>query len=327
MSALPISERRLILDGGKTKTEAAIVDGNGSITARFTGPGLPIIESPNGFDGVVDSLRVTIAGLGSPEPFHTVCIGLNGILGTGSGPMSQATQALQTVVHASRYIVTSDVVTSFVGAHGVNAGVVIAAGTGSIILAIGDDGAAHPVDGYGPFGGDRGSGYDIGRQGVYSALRFADGVSGSESIYNQAIEQFGSITAMMSSIYGSDNPTKVVASFSHGVATAAASGDPIAIAIWDRAGKDLAEGAVAAARAASLLEAPFMVAITGGLLRAGSRLQAPLVAELARLAPHARISDAGGGALGGCIVLALSDDDVFPDLINTVDASIPSVSV
>jgi len=39
----------LLVDGGKTKTEAVIVDSNGSEIAKSRGPGLEIIGSVNGY--------------------------------------------------------------------------------------------------------------------------------------------------------------------------------------------------------------------------------------------------------------------------------------
>jgi N-acetylglucosamine kinase-like BadF-type ATPase len=210
--------------------------------------------------------------------------------------------------------VTSDAVTSYVGALGVTPGVVIAAGTGSVILAIDDDGHAHPVDGSGPLCGDRGSGYDIGRRGIDSALRVADGMQGSEAIFAQLIQAFGGPSEALSAVYTSQNPSKVVASFSRDVAAAANLGDAMAIAIWENAAQDLAEGAVAAARAAGLLDKPFVVAGVGGLFQAGALLWKPLARQLCKRAPAASLRPGAAGALEGGTRLALSDEPILTEL-------------
>ncbi len=310
---------RLVIDGGKTKTNAVVTDANGVELARYSGPGLAIIETPGGLDEVTNSLRETVGGLGIHETFHTACIGLNGVISAGPKPTELALKALQSVSTARRYIVTSDVVTSFVGALGVTPGVVIAAGTGSVILAVGHDGLPHPVDGSGPLCGDRGSGYDIGRQGIDSSLRFADGMVGSEQLHAQVVYAFGGTSEVLREMYTSDNPAKVIASFSRGVAAAAALGDATAREIWNKAARDLAEGAVSAARAAGLLDAPFPVATTGGLFDAGDVLWEPLARELSRLAPGSSLRKGTGGSLHGGIQLALSPEPILTGVSMWVD--------
>ncbi|MBB5633254.1 N-acetylglucosamine kinase-like BadF-type ATPase [Cryobacterium mesophilum] len=313
------SSLRLVIDGGKSKTHAAIIDEDGVELARSTGPGLAIIETPGGLGEVTDSLRETIAGLGAQRSFHTACIGLNGVLRAGPKPTALALEALQEVCESRRYIVTSDVVTSYLGALGISPGVVIAAGTGSVILALGEDGLPHPVDGSGPLCGDRGSGYDIGRRGLDSALRVADGMQGSDLILAQVEKSFGGVSGALSAMYTSQNPAKVIASFSRGVAAAAALGDETAVAIWDNAARDLAEGAVAAARAAGLLDTPFTVATAGGLFGAGAVLWDSLARELSERAPMATLRQGEGDALLGATRLALSEEPILTEVSTWAD--------
>ncbi|MEP6842751.1 MAG: BadF/BadG/BcrA/BcrD ATPase family protein [Pseudolysinimonas sp.] len=319
MLTTPPSQLRLAIDGGKSKTHAAIVDEHGRELSRSTGPGLAIIETPGGVEAVTASLRETLAGLGGGEAFHTVCIGLNGVLRAGASATALALEAVRRVCESRRFIVTSDVVTSYVGAIGVTPGVVIAAGTGSVILALGDDGAPHAVDGSGPLCGDRGSGYDIGRRGLDSALRFADGLRGSELIFAEVVKMFGGTPQAMNAIYTGSNPSRVIASFSRGVAAAAALGDATALSVWEGAAADLAEGAVAAAAAASLLDTPFTVATAGGLFDVGAVLWEPLARELSQRAPHASLRPGLGGALSGAVKLALSPEPILTGVSTWVD--------
>lgn len=313
------SQLRLVIDGGKSKSEAVVTDATGTILARSMGPGLAIIESPGGLEEVTNSLRATVNGLGLDGPVHTACIGLNGVIGAGPHPTALAFRAMKATCLAQRYIVTSDVVTSYVGTIGFTSGVVIAAGTGSVILAIGDDGSSHPVDGSGPLCGDRGSGYDIGRRALDSALRFSDGMRGSEALHAEAVAFFGGMTEAMQAIYSSPNPTKVIASFSRSVAAVAALGDPTALALWDGAAQDLAEGAVAAARAAGLQGTAFHVATTGGLFSAGDLLLEPLVRAFSELAPESSLVQAAGGAILGGIRLSLANEPTLTDVSTWVE--------
>jgi glucosamine kinase len=321
---------RLIIDGGKTKTDAIIVDAAGTRVAASTGPGLEIIGTPNGLELVIGSLRDTLGPLravgsvgapdtvGSPSGFHTVCFGLNGVHAPSASTML-AVDALRAVTRASRYIVASDVVMTFVGALGVRAGVTVAAGTGSVILSIGEDGRAHRVDGDGPLFADRGSGYDIGRRGLDSALRVADGLPGSAALYDQLVERFGGVRDAVGAVYSSVNPIQAIASFSRNVAAAATAGDTAAIGIWRLAGKELAQSAVAAAVQAGLTSARFPVSWSGGLFAAGSLLLQPFEDELRRLAPNAQLQHAQGGALAGGTTLALRTEPVLTEVSTWID--------
>lgn len=317
---------RLVIDGGKSKSEAVVTTALGVELAHSSGPGLAIIQTPGGLEEVTNSLRSTVGNLEIQGRFHTACIGLNGVLRAGPRATSLALSALQEVCDSQRYIVTSDVVTSYVGAIGTTPGVVIAAGTGSVILAVGKDGASHPVDGSGPLCGDRGSGYDIGRRGLDSALRFADGMRGSEALHAQVVDAYGGTSEVLNSIYTSLNSAKVIASFSRGVAAAAALGDPTALAIWEIAGKDLAEGAVAAAQAAGLLGSPFSVATAGGLFAAGEILWDPLARELSRLAPESSLYPGEGGALLGGTRLSLAHEPILTDISTWVEVGSSEIS-
>jgi N-acetylglucosamine kinase-like BadF-type ATPase len=67
-----------------------------------------------------------------------------------------------------------DSVTSYLGALGQEHGVVIAAGTGTVALALGERSVAR-VDGWGSQLGDAGSGFWIGRAGLEMVMRAYDG--------------------------------------------------------------------------------------------------------------------------------------------------------
>lgn len=305
------SARHLIIDGGKSKTDAMVIDSMGKTLSRSQGAGLEMIGSPNGPERVVASLRDTLSRLDCLEsPIHTVCFDLNGV----QAPSREATSALESVrglTNARRYIVASDVVMTYVGALGFTPGVVVAAGTGSVVLAVGRDGGFHRVDANGPLLGDRGSGYDVGRRGLAHAFQVADGLVGSVSLYLQMWERFGGVEPTMKAVYGDINPSKVIASFSKNVALAAEAGDADAISIWIEAGQVLAREVAAAAMKADLDRESFNVALAGGLFNVGKLLSEPLEKELELIAPLARVQPAKGGALEGGRVFALQESPVW----------------
>lgn len=303
-----------MIDGGKSKTDAIIIDETGRRLAESSGPGLEMIGSPNGPALVGASLRETLGGFGAePMVFHTVAFDLNGV--QAPSPLATlAVDALRELTNSIRYIVASDAVMTYVGALGIGPGVVVAAGTGSAILAMSHGGEIHRVDASGPLLGDRGSGYDIGRRGLENAFRFGDGLPGSAVLYERMLRRFGDLDETMHAVYGDINPSKVIASFSRDVAQAAIAGDETASAIWRDAGKELARSVIAAAEKTSLVDAPFAVACAGGVFTAGALIQSPFEHELHRLAPHARVQPARGGALDGGALLALQASPVLTEV-------------
>jgi len=300
----------LVIDGGKSKTSVAILDGAGTVVASATGPGLAIISEPGGSDALARSLGETLGLVGATGTFHTAVFGLNGVHAP-SPHADAAAGILVGLVRAERVVVTSDGVLSYVGALGSGFGVAVTVGTGSVILAVGHDGHAHRVDGNGPLLGDRGSGYAIGLAGLRAGVRVLEGLEGSAMLADEVRQQFDSADEAVHRVHASPTATRLIASFSRNVAGAAMRGDVVARAIWHDAGVELAEGAMAAADRAGLTRQPYPVAWSGGLFEVGDLLREPFAAELARIAPDAHLHPAGGGAIAGGAVLAASAGPVM----------------
>ncbi|HET9130296.1 MAG TPA: BadF/BadG/BcrA/BcrD ATPase family protein, partial [Terriglobia bacterium] len=70
--------------------------------------------------------------------------------------------------------VETDAFISYVGAIGLEPGILLIAGTGSIAIGRRADGSMIRVGGWGPIFGDEGSGFWIGREAVQAALRAHD---------------------------------------------------------------------------------------------------------------------------------------------------------
>jgi N-acetylglucosamine kinase-like BadF-type ATPase len=71
-------------------------------------------------------------------------------------------------VPGATIIIESDAFIASIGAIGVDPGLLLIAGTGSIVIARGSDGSMFRVGGWGPHFGDEGSGFWIGREAVQS---------------------------------------------------------------------------------------------------------------------------------------------------------------
>jgi glucosamine kinase len=300
----------LVIDGGRSRCRAALYRDGVRLGEVATGPGVPAVAEAGGpaaaaaaaaFARVLDQLDL------GDRPLGSACVGVTGVLGTGPAAELVAA-ALRPLVRARRILVTSDVVTGYCGAVGLGPGVVVAAGTGAIALAVGR-GAAARVDGWGWLLGDAGSGFEVGRRGLAAALRAHDGRDGSPLLAKLAERELGPLGEVVRVVHGAANPVRVVAGFAEQVAEAAGAGDPLARAIWDDAAAELAATALAAAARVRGPEGsgdPLALSWTGGLWAARGLLLEPFLAQVGARAAGQGLAPAPplGSALDGGRLLA-----------------------
>jgi N-acetylglucosamine kinase-like BadF-type ATPase len=172
--------------------------------------------------------------------------------------------------------VTSDAVTSHVGALAGSPGVVLAAGTGAVAVAVGageragEQGRVELVDGWGQWLGDEGSGAWIGQQGLRTALRAQDGRGPATVLRERAVEDFGALDLLPSTL-ATGGVVRTTAAFAPRVLDAARDGDDVALEVVRAAAARLAETTVAAVRRCRLTGTT-PVALVGGLSSAGAPL-------------------------------------------------------
>ena len=227
-------------------------------------------------------------------------VGAAGLASMGDALRAELPGALEREFGIGRVALAADAVTAYAGALGSRPGAVVAAGTG--LIAVGTDLTAwHRADGWGHLLGDCGSGAWIGRAGLEAALRAHDGRSGgSAALLAVAEEQFGPVRELPGALYPRPDRAAVMASFAPRVAACAADGDPVAMEVLRLAAGHVADSAAAVCPPSG---AP-RLALTGGLLKLGAPLLAPLDEELARRLPHARRVPAAGDPLDGSVCLA-----------------------
>ena len=294
----------LLVDGGKSKTKAVIIDSSGFEIAKSLGPGLEIIGSVNGYERVINSLRATFDQLPEKGRFAGVAFGLNGAQAP-SESADLAAKAISSLVKADRFTITSDVVMNYLGAIGNQPGIVVAAGTGAVVMAISRQGIPYRIDGDGPLIADRGSGFDIGRQGLKIAAMVDDGLPGSIALHKAMIQRFGTLENTVNSVYGAVSPIELVASFSRSVAEAAKEGDEISIEILRCAAQDLALNVQAAARRSKLEGGPICYSTAGGIFNIGPLLEKPFHDFVGQFLPEAQYQEPLGGAIAGAKIVAL----------------------
>lgn len=301
------------VDLGKTGCRAVLWNGGnggtGSTHDVHEVPGAPGLAAGDGVAAARAAVRAAVLPLlpliegGHGGRLDAVCVGA-----AGAATAPEAARALAGLLledlPADEVAVTSDAVTAHAGALGGRTGVVLAIGTGSVAIGIGDDGSYARVDGWGPWLGDEGSGAWIGAAGLRAALRAHDGRGPHTALLAAAVERFGDPDRLPSALGRDGNPARTAASFAPEVARAAAAGDGPASAIVRDAAAALGEAVLTAARRIAGGDA-LPVAVTGGLTGLGEPLTGPLTAALAGSPRPLHLRPPLGDPLDGARLLAL----------------------
>jgi N-acetylglucosamine kinase-like BadF-type ATPase len=209
----------------------------------------------------------------------TVSIGLTGLVSAEA----RADDLLRSwrIAGVSRVLIAHDSVTGYLAALGFDPGVVVAAGTGVVVLAAGPHGVAR-VDGWGHLLGDAGGGYWLGRAGLDAALRQHDGRGPATALTPDAVEAFGSIDGLTSRVQERPDRVRAIASFARYVLRRASEGDVAALSIADDGARELARSAIVALERAGLGPGdPATVSWTGSLLNGSGVYRARLQEHLA----------------------------------------------
>lgn len=172
--------RYLGIDGGGSKTAFLLVDDYyNEICHIQTGPSNHLSV---GNDAAREAIARGISQL--TEQPNIVCAGFAGAGRPGSVAFYR--EVLQSLIpDAQVIIIESDAFISSIGAIGIDPGLLLIAGTGSIVIGRDKDRSMFRVGGWGPHFGDEGSGFWIGRKAVRVALRSLD--SQSPTVFTERI--------------------------------------------------------------------------------------------------------------------------------------------
>ncbi|MFS0556637.1 N-acetylglucosamine kinase [Brevibacillus sp. 179-C9.3 HS] len=296
------------IDGGGTKTKAAICNEAGQVQAIVVG------ESSNPlsrrWEDVEETLRQLISAVrvkagATEEEVAGLFIGLGG---------ADRPQIKDRIQHAfadpwgERLFIDNDVVAALYAGTWGQPGVVLLAGTGSIACAFSKEGARHRVGGWGYLVGDEGSGFDLGKKAAIAVLREYDGRGEPTVLTRLFLEHYGvgRPDELISLIYGGSNPRMELAKTSQLVEQAATLGDQVANGLIAQAVEDLLELADACLKK---IQEPLPVVLAGGLLTASTRLREQLVARASFATVIPSVSPVIGALVVAITQLGLSVDE------------------
>ncbi len=282
------------IDGGGSKTLVALARADGEIASWQVGAGINPMDQP-GWRGELDALLAPLATGGWSIGAVAAGMPAYGEIAALSAEQSAAVGAR---FAAARQRVVNDVEAAHYGAFAGGAGVLLLAGTGSMVWASDGEGRALRVGGYGEAIGDEGSAHWIGHEAVALASRAIDGRAEAPEFLaaffaHLDLDAAAPQDALIAWHAGLRHARSEIAAIARLVDRLAEAGDAAALAILDAAAAHLAVHVAAARRRMGAADLRWSIA--GGAF--ASRILRERTAALVGSEPLASRLPPIGGAL------------------------------
>jgi N-acetylglucosamine kinase-like BadF-type ATPase len=297
----------LAVDGGNSKTDVAVVTYRGVVVTTIRGPTVSheVIGIRTGAERLADLTRSALAAAGDATPRTAVYALAGADLLTDARALSAA---IRDAGATWGFAVVNDAEAGL--RAGTDDGVEIA-----LVCGAGVNGVARSATGrrarfaaLGAVSGDWGGGIALGVAAVGAAVRATDGRGPPTTLRTLVPRHFGA-----------SRPLTVAAAVERGriasgrlgelapvVATAARSGDPVALSIMERQSEELATMAWALAGKVGVRSRPIPVVLVGGVFRGyQGGLWDDLVRRIVAKLPLARVERLAVAPVAGAALLAL----------------------
>ena len=254
------------IDGGQSSTTALIGDETGRVLGAGRAGPCNHAKAEEGrrkfVAAITDSVReaAAAAGLAGRATFDAACLGLSG------GPDDKEALAKE-MIRAERYLITHDAHIALAGATGGEPGIIVIAGTGSIVFGRNAAGMTARAGGWGYVFGDEGGAFDLVRQALRAVLRNEEGWGPPTSLREALMEATGARDGheLMHRLYSDDYPRDRVASWARLIDQAARAGDAAAGDILGSAAQALATLTAAVRHRLFEKSGPVSVCYAGGV--------------------------------------------------------------
>jgi len=292
-------------DGGGTKTECVVLDAVGRVVAQaVAGPSNPLrVGSAEAFAALTVAAAQALASVNlTTRDVGAVCAGL-----AGAGRPSVVQEVMEyleqnfpdSIAH-----VATDFEVALEAAAGPGPGAVLIAGTGSSAYGRNPAGESARAGGHGPWIGDEGSAFDIGRRAVVAMACAKDLGSPTPLLAKLIPEALGIARWEDLAERIAANPDEVFPPLFPVVVEAADQGDEAAREILTSAAAELADLAATVILRLGLEKVEFPLAKSGGVFGRSALLDEPLDKALRQIAPSARIALLGVSPAVGAAQLA-----------------------
>lgn len=262
------------VDGGQSSTTAMIGDETGRVLGIGRGGPCNHAAEGEGRRKFMAAMRESLAqAAGSARleilpTFEAACLGLSG------GPDDKEALARETIP-AQRYLIVHDAHIALAGATGGEPGIIVIAGTGSMVFGKNAAGETARAGGWGYVFGDEGSAFDLVRQALRAILRNEEGWGGPTSLRETLLEAGGARDAnqLLHFLYTDEYPRDRVAGWAHMIDEAARAGDSAAVDILRSAAQALATLTAAVRRQLFETSERVNICYSGGVFRSEPLLE------------------------------------------------------
>jgi N-acetylglucosamine kinase-like BadF-type ATPase len=305
------------VDGGGTKTHAAIASDDGTLLGL--GRSGPSNWEDVGIDAAAAAIKASVReALANAhiEPAAVVSsvFGLAGV-DFPSDEQKMGGIPLALGIHTPCRILNDSFVALRAGANH-PWGVVVIAGTGSVVAGRNPTGETARTFGLGPMFGDFGSGTDVSTEAITAVAAQLTG-QGPKTLLSERLCEVTNTATPMAFLEGVARGSIPDSIYAGSVVEVAEAGDLTARRILEHAGSSLGDAAGHVARRLSLDGSEFEIVLTGGMFRNDSRLlTSAFEYTLKRYARFARPARLEVPPIVGAVLLALEliDLPTDPDL-------------
>jgi N-acetylglucosamine kinase-like BadF-type ATPase len=319
----PIPLVVLGIDGGGTQSIALATDSTGRVLAsaragslNFFGSSLPVARR-----NLRQLVRQIRRRLPPGSPFVKIVVGCAALFSDATP--TEKKRFIHDVLSPDRTRVISDCQTASFAANLGQPGVVVIAGTGSIVLVRNEAGRCARAGGWGHLLGDAGSAYWIATESIKAAVAAQEGW-GPKTRLGPAICRWfrvRALTDIVPVVYRPDFAKEELARLAGHLAPKLGHCDAPFRAICRRAGRDLAILVSAALRRAPFKTRPVPICLVGGVLTNNALVRDALAAALKENSP-VRIRAAHLSPAAGAAAMALIDAGVMlaPEVVQRLKA-------
>ncbi|MFJ5761983.1 N-acetylglucosamine kinase [Neobacillus sp. NPDC093182] len=286
----------LAVDGGGTKTLAVLVNEDGTILGegKAGASNYQVVGAEAAKEALVEAILAAFHHAGGLVDVEKAVFALAGIDTTKDEKIVEG--VVQRAVHAlsikiGSLVVENDCLSALLGATQHKAGILLIAGTGSIVYA--HDGNKQIVrsGGWGHRVGDEGSGYWIGKQAIQAVLKMQDG-RGEKTLLSQLVLdkfRFSKIEDLYNWTYSDAYSVDDVGALAAVVDEAYRLGDAVSKRILDHAVNELILLLKTAIVKAGIQNDGFELILQGGVFHHNAYIKEQVLEKIQQITPNVKI--------------------------------------
>jgi N-acetylglucosamine kinase-like BadF-type ATPase len=295
------------IDAGGTKTVCLLADEQGAIVSEGRGAGANLHTAGElAVEKVLHEAMEAAIGDRAITP-AAICLGIAGVDRDDEARTVRA--IMRRIGYKSRVLVVNDALIGLVAGARDEPGIVINAGTGSIVYGRNANFEAARAGGWGHMIGDEGSGYWIGRESLAAVMRAADGRGPATRLSAEILAHFNveDESRLPRIVYDRELPRGSVAALGPITQKVAEEGDAVALRILERAADELVLAASSVATGLEMRGDAFTFYLAGGVFRVVPWLAEELPRRLMEIAPRAHTQVLHEEPAVGAVWLALAE--------------------